>query len=133
KQETSAAHGEPRGEEEIRLAKRHYGWPADAKFLVPDGVREHFEHGIGARGHQLREAWFTMLSRYRREHPALADEIDRIQRRELPGGWDRELPKFEPDVKGVGGRDASAKVLNVVAQNVPWLVGGSADLAPSTK
>jgi transketolase len=133
KHDSNAAHGEPLGEDEIRLTKEAYGWPADAKFLVPDGVREHFDHGIGARGQELREAWFAMLSQYRREHPALADEIDRIQRRDLPEGWDRHLPTFEPDAKGVGGRDASAKVLNAVAQNVPWLVGGSADLAPSTK
>jgi transketolase len=133
KHDSSAAHGEPLGEDEIRLTKEAYGWPPDAKFLVPDGVREHFGRGIGARGRQLREGWFTMLSRYRREHPALADELDRIQRRDLPDGWDRSLPTFEPDAKGLGGRDASAKVLNVLAQNVPWLVGGSADLAPSTK
>jgi transketolase len=133
KHDSNAAHGEPLGDEEIRLTKQAYGWPADAKFLVPDGVREHFASGIGARGRQLREAWSTMLSRYRREHPELADEIDRIQRRELPEKWDRNLPTFEPDAKGLGGRDASAKVLNALAQNVPWLVGGSADLAPSTK
>src|SRR5206468_4801236 len=133
KQDTSAAHGEPLGEEEIRLTKRAYGWPPDAKFLVPDAVPDHFRRGLGARGRQLREGWFTMLARYRREHPALADELDRIQRRELPEGWDRDLPTFEPGAKGVGGRDASAKVLNAVARAVPWLVGGSADLAPSTK
>jgi transketolase len=133
KHDSNAAHGEPLGEDEIRSTKEAYGWPPDAKFLVPDGVREHFARGIGARGRQLREAWSTMLSRYRREQPALADEIDRIQRRELPEGWDRNLPTFGADAKGLGGRDASAKVLNVVAQNVPWLVGGSADLAPSTK
>jgi len=133
KHDSNAAHGEPLGEDEIRLTKEAYGWPPDAKFLVPDGVREHFARGIGARGRQLREAWSTMLSRYRQEQPALADEIDRIQRRELPEGWDRNLPTFAPDAKGLGGREASAKVLNVVAQNVPWLVGGSADLAPSTK
>jgi transketolase len=133
KHDSSAAHGEPLGEDEVRLTKEAYGWPPDAKFLVPDGVREHFGRGIGTRGRQLREAWSTMLFRYRREQPALADEIDRIQRRELPEGWDRGLPTFEPDAKGLGGREASAKVLNVIAQNVPWLVGGSADLAPSTK
>ena len=133
KQDTSAAHGEPLGEDEIRLTKEAYGWPPDAKFLVPDAVPDHFRRGLGARGRQLREGWFTMLARYRREHPALADELDRIQRRELPEGWDRDLPTFEPDAKGVGGRDASAKVLNAVARAVPWLVGGSADLAPSTK
>src|SRR4029077_18108529 len=133
KHDSAAAHGEPLGEDEIRLTKEAYGWAPDAKFLVPDAVPDHFRRGLGARGRQLREAWFTMLARYRREHPALADELDRIQRREQPEGWDRELPTFEPDAKGLGGRDASAKVLNAVARAVPWLVGGSADLAPSTK
>jgi transketolase len=133
KHDSSAAHGEPLGEDEIRLTKESYGWPPDAKFLVPDGVADHFRRGLGARGRQLREGWHTMLAGYRREHAALADELDRIQRRELPEGWDRSLPTFEPDAKGLGGRDASAKVLNAVARAVPWLVGGSADLAPSTK
>ena len=133
KHDSNAAHGEPLGEEEIRLTKKAYGWPPDAKFLVPDGVPEHFRRGVGARGRGLRDAWHAMLADYRREHAALADEIDRIQRRDLPEGWDRSLPTFEPDAKGLGGRDASAKVLNAVARAVPWLVGGSADLAPSTK
>jgi transketolase len=133
KQDTSAAHGEPLGEEEIRATKRRYGWPEDAKFLVPDGVREHFGRGVGARGHRLREAWFAGFERYRAEHPALADQVYRMQHRELPEGWDRGLPRFEPDAKGLASRDSSAKVLNVLAQNVPWLLGGSADLAPSTK
>src|SRR5438552_1071852 len=133
KHDSSAAHGEPLGEDEIRLTKQAYGWPEDAKFLVPDAVPDHFRRGLGARGRQLRESWHTMLAGYRREHAALADELDRLQRRELPEGWDRELPTFEPDAKGLGGRDASAKVLNAVARAVPWLVGGSADLAPSTK
>src|SRR5881628_479313 len=95
KHDSSAAHGEPLGEDEIRLTKEAYGWPPDAKFLVPDAVPDHFRRGLGARGRQLREGWFTMLARYRREHPALADELDRLQRRELPEGWDRELPTFE--------------------------------------
>jgi transketolase len=133
KQDTSAAHGEPLGEEEIRLTKRNYGWPEDAKFLVPEGVREHFQGGIGARGRGLREAWEARFREYRVEAPALADEIERMQRRELPVGWDRDLPAFSPDAKGVAGRDASAKVLNALARNIPWLIGGSADLAPSTK
>jgi transketolase len=133
KQDTSAAHGEPLGEEEIRLTKRNYGWPEDAKFLVPEGVREHFQSGIGARGRGLREAWEARFKEYRAQAPALADEIERMQRRELPLGWDRDLPAFGPDAKGVAGRDASAKVLNALARNIPWLIGGSADLAPSTK
>jgi transketolase len=133
KQDTSAAHGEPLGEEEIRLAKRHYGWAEDAKFLVPDGVREHFRDGIGRRGRQLHEAWIKLLGSYRKTYPALADQMDRMQMRELPEGWDAKLPVFPADVKGLASRDSSAKVLNAIAPNYPWLVGGSADLAPSTK
>ena len=133
KQDTSAAHGEPLGEEEIRLAKRAYGWPEDAKFWVPDGVREHFAAGIGARGKERREAWFALFEAYGKAHPELADQIARMQHRQLPEGWDRGLPSFEADPKGMAGRDASAKVLNALAQDVPWLMGGAADLAPSTK
>jgi len=133
KQDTSAAHGEPLGEEEIRLTKRNYGWPEDAKFLVPEGVREHFRDGMGKRGQSLRDAWMTMFDRYKTEWPALADQLFRMQRRELPEGWDQGLPVFAPDRKGVSGRDASGTVLNALAKNIPWLLGGSADLAPSTK
>jgi transketolase len=133
KQDTHAAHGEPLGEEEIRLTKKFYGWPEDAKFLVPDGVREHFAAGIGARGAKLRGQWRARFDEYCQKYPAEADALDRMQRRRLPEGWDKGLPVFPADAKGVAGRDASAKVLNVLAQNVPWLMGGSADLAPSTK
>jgi len=133
KQDTSAAHGEPLGEQEIRLAKRHYGWPEDAKFLVPNGVREHFEAGIGARGHTLRDAWMGKFEAYRQHYPELADQGYRMLRRELPEGWDSGLPTFAPDPKGIATRDASGKVLNVLAKNVPWLLGGSADLGPSCK
>jgi transketolase len=133
KQDTAAAHGEPLGEDEIRLTKRAYGWPEDAKFLVPDGVREHFAGGIGARGAEARRRWTELFARYRAEHPALATEIDQMQRRELPAGWDRGLPVFPADAKGLAGRDASGQVLNVLARNVPWLLGGSADLGPSNK
>ncbi|HLG16405.1 MAG TPA: transketolase [Blastocatellia bacterium] len=133
KQDTHAAHGEPLGEEEIRLTKRNYGWPEDAKFLVPDEVREHFAEGIGRRGASLREAWLAKFEEYTKSFPELADRLSRMQRRELPEGWDKDLPVFPADAKGVAGRDASAKVLNAVAKNVPWLIGGSADLAPSTK
>jgi len=133
KQDTHAAHGEPLGEEEIRLTKRAYGWPEDAKFLVPDEVRTHFAEGIGARARQEREAWMAAFEKYQAEHPALAGELLRMQRRELPDGWDAEIPTFPPDAKGVAGRDASGKILNAVAKRVPWLLGGSADLAPSTK
>jgi len=133
KQDTSAAHGEPLGEDEIRATKRNYGWPEDAKFLVPDGVREHFQAGLGKRGRALREAWMTKFSEYEAGYPQLADHLYKMQHRQLPDGWDNDLPVFPPDPKGVAGRDASGKVLNVLAQNLPWLIGGAADLAPSTK
>jgi transketolase len=133
KVDTAEAHGEPLGEDEVRLAKRAYGWPADAKFYVPDGVREHFEAGIGARGAGTREAWESLLSTYRQKFSDLATEIDQMQRRELPSEWDRDLPIFPADPKGIAGRDASGKVLNVLAQTIPWLLGGSADLGPSNK
>ena len=133
KQDTHAAHGEPLGEEEIRLTKRNYGWSEDAKFLVPDGVREHLAAGVGARGRDLRAQWMALYEQYRGKHPDLADGLMRMQRRELPAGWDRNLAPFPADSKGAAGRDVSAKVLNTLAQNVPWLLGGSADLAPSTK
>ena len=133
KQGTSSAHGEPLGEEEVRLTKQAYGWPEDAQFLVPDGVREHFAAGIGARGRSLREAWMEHFGRYQEEHPDLADQLLRMQRRELPDGWDADIPEFPPDEKGVAGREASGKVLNAIANRHPWLLGGAADLAPSTK
>src|SRR3989454_101698 len=133
KQDTSAAHGEPLGEEEIRLTKRTYDWPEDAKFLVPDGVREHVASGVGKRGRALRDAWFAAVEEYRRAYPELADQVYRMQHRQLPEGWDRDLPSFPADAKGLAGRDASAQVLNALARNVPWLIGGSADLTPSTK
>jgi transketolase len=133
KHDTSAAHGEPLGEEEIRLAKRSYGWPEDAKFLVPDGVREHFQDGVGQRGRSLHETWITLFKSYRRKYPDLADQLERMQRREPPEGWDAGLPVFAADAKGIASRDSSGKVLNAVASHYPWLIGGSADLAPSTK
>jgi len=133
KHDTAAAHGEPLGAEEVRLAKRSYGWPEDAQFLVPDGVREHFAAGIGARGAAARSRWTALLTSYREKYPELATEIDQMQRRDLPAGWDRDLPVFPSDAKGIAGRDASNKVLNVLAQNIPWFLGGSADLAPSNK
>ncbi len=133
KQDTSAAHGEPLGEEEVREAKRAYGWPEDATFLVPDGVYEHFAAGIGNRGRAARDAWMALYERYAGEHPELAEELLQMQRRELPAGWDAEIPEFPADEIGLAGRDASGQVLNAIARRVPWLVGGSADLAPSTK
>jgi len=133
KQDTSGAHGEPLGEDEIRLAKRNYGWPEDGKFRVPDGVREHFAAGIGKRGHELRQAWMAKFDSYSKVFPQLADELYRMQHRQLPDGWDKDLPTFPADPKGIASRDSSGKVLNVLAKNVPWLMGGAADLAPSTK
>jgi transketolase len=133
KQDTKEAHGEPLGEDEIRLAKKNYGWPEDAKFLVPDGVRENFAGGIGKRGKDLRTAWEASFERYKKDFPAQADHLQRMQRRELPQGWDKNLPVFPADAKGLASRDSSAQVLNALAQNVPWLIGGAADLAPSTK
>jgi transketolase len=133
KQDTSAAHGEPLGDDEVRLTKRSYGWPEEAQFLVPDGVREHFAAGVGARGAAARSAWTALFASYRATYPELASEIDQMQRRDLPAGWDRNLPVFPADAKGIAGRDASSKVLNVLAQSIPWFLGGSADLGPSNK
>jgi transketolase len=133
KQDTSGAHGEPLGDEEVRLAKRNYGWPEDKKFYVPDGVYDHFRQGIGKRGKDLRDAWFAQIAEYRKQYPELAEELFRMQHRQLPEGWDRDLPEFPADPKGLATRESSAKVLNAAAKNIPWLIGGSADLAPSTK
>jgi transketolase len=130
--DTSAAHGKPLGEAEVRLTKRAYGWPEDAKFLVPDGVREHFAQGVGRRGAELRSAWERTVAAYRETYPREADDLDRMQRRELPDGWDRDLPVFPADAKGTAGRAASAKVLNAFAGRIPWLLSGSADLNSST-
>ena len=133
KQDTPEAHGEPLGDDEVRLAKRAHGWPEDAKFLVPDGVYNHFRSGVGARGDQARLEWTKLFAQYQIKFPELAAEIDLMQRRELPAGWDRDLPVFPADPKGVAGREASGKVLNTLAQNIPWFLGGSADLGPSNK
>jgi transketolase len=131
--DTAAAHGEPLGEEEVRLTKRAYGWPEEAKFLVPDGVREHFAAGVGKRGAEARRRWTELFAAYRAKYPQLVAEIEQMQRRELPAGWDRNLPVFPADAKGIAGREASGKVLNVLAQNIPWFLGGSADLGPSNR
>jgi transketolase len=133
KVDTTAAHGEPLGEDEVKLVKRAYHWPEDAKFLVPDGVMEHFAEGIGQRGGKARRDWEAMFAKYRERFADLATEIDQMQRRDLPAGWDRNLPSFPPDPKGIAGRDASSQVLNALAQNIPWFLGGSADLASSNR
>jgi transketolase len=133
KQDTSAAHGEPLGEEEVRLCKRAYGFPEDEKFFIPEGVYDHFSAGIGKRGADARKNWTDLFESYRAQYPDLAVEVDLMQKRELPTGWDRNLPVFPADAKGIAGRDASGKTLNVLAQNIPWFLGGSADLGPSNK
>jgi transketolase len=132
KVDTSAAHGEPLGEEEVRETKRAYGWPEDAQFLVPDGVREHFDAGIGKRGAELSAAWKELLGSYAEENADLAAEIEAQQRRELPAGWDSEIPSFDPDEKGIATRKASQQVENAIAARLPWLLAGSADLTDST-
>jgi transketolase len=133
KQDTAAAHGEPLGEEAVKGGKKFYGWPEDAKFLVPDGVYEHFQQGIGKRGKQLHEASVTLFGQYKAKHPDLADQLERIHKRQLPEGWDKGIPTFPADAKGKGTRESGGEVLNAFAKNIPWLIGGSADLAPSTK
>jgi transketolase len=133
KQDTSAAHGEPLGEDEIRATKKRYGWPEDAKFLVPPEVREDFKAKLGARGAKLRAEWMNLFSAYEREFPELAAETLAIQRREPPKGWNADIPSFPADAKGIASRDSSGKVLNAIAKHHPWLLGGSADLSPSTK
>jgi transketolase len=132
KQDTPAAHGEPLGEEEVREAKRFYDWPEDAEFLVPDGVREHFAAGVGSRGAELRAGWERTLAAYAKENGDLAAEIDAMQRRELPEGWDAEIPSFEADERGIATRKASQQVENAIAARLPWLLAGSADLTDST-
>ena len=133
KQDSYEAHGEPLGVDEVKLAKQFYGWPEDAKFLVPDGVYENFQQGIGKRGAELHAAWEKKFAEYTKQFPELAAELDDVQGRRLSGGWDKNLPTFPADAKGVATRESSGKVLNALAQNIPWLVGGSADLAKSNK
>ena len=133
RQDTKEAHGEALGEEEVKLTKRVYGWPEDAKFLVPDGVRENFSAVMGKRVQQLSGQWNTLLAKYTAQYPELAAQYERMQQRQPADGWDKELPTFAPDAKGIATRDSSAKVLNAIAKNDPWLMGGSADLYPSTK
>jgi transketolase len=131
--DTKEAHGEPLGEEEIKLTKRVYGWPEDAKFLVPDGVQANFTAGVGKRGKQAREQWAAMFQQYSKQYPELAAELNGMQQGQLPNGWDKELPSFPADPKGIATRESSSKVLNAIAKNHPWFMGGAADLYPSTK
>ena len=133
RQDTKEAHGEPLGEDEIKLAKRFYGWPEDAKFLVPEGVRENFTDVLGKRGAQLSTDWNALYKKYSAQFTDLAGQFNRMQQRENPDGWDKDLPTFPADPKGLATRDSSGKVLNAIAKNHPWLMGGAADLYPSTK
>ncbi|MGA7295786.1 MAG: transketolase [Terriglobales bacterium] len=133
RQDTKEAHGEALGEEEVKLTKRFYGWPEDAKFLVPDGVRENFRDVMGKRGRHLSSQWNALFDKYSAQYPDLAAEFEHMQHEESPSGWDKELPTFAADAKGLATRDSSSKVLNAIAKNDPWLMGGSADLYPSTK
>ncbi len=132
KQDTADAHGAPLGDEEIKLTKRFYGWPEDKKFHVPDEVIKHFNEGIGTRGGGMRNQWIDRFGSYQQAHPELADQVYKMMHRQLPDGWDKDLPVFEADPKGLASRVSSGKVLNALAKNVPWLMGGAADLAPST-
>jgi transketolase len=133
KQDSSDAHGEPLGEEEVKLAKRFYGWPEDAKFLVPDGVYDQFKNGIGKRGAEVHKAWQAKFDDYKRQFPELAEQLQQMQNWQLPDGWDKDLPTFPADPKGMATRDSSGKTLNALAKNIPWVIGGSADLAHSNK
>jgi transketolase len=132
RQDTKEAHGEALGEEEVALTKKFYGWPNE-KFLVPDGVYDQFKNGIGKRGGDLRNAWTKQFEAYKTEFPQLADDLHKMLFRLLPDGWDKDLPTFPPDAKGIATRDSSGKIINILAKNVPWLMGGAADLYPSTK
>ena len=133
KQDSYEAHGEPLGEAEVKLAKQNYGWPEDAKFLVPDGVYDQFKNGVGKRGADAHSSWNAKYGDYAKQFPQLADQLNRMQSGQLPDGWDKDLPSFPADAKGMATRESSGKTLNALAKNIPWLVGGSADLAKSNK
>jgi transketolase len=133
RQDTKEAHGEALGEEEVKLTKRFYGWPEDAKFLVPDGVMENFRDVMGKRGRQLNSQWKALFAKYSAQYPDLAAQFTRMQTLQPAEGWDKDMPAFPADAKGLATRESSSKVLNAIAKNHPWLMGGSADLYPSTK
>jgi transketolase len=133
KQDSYEAHGEPLGEAEVKLVKQNYGWPEEPKFLVPEGVYDQFKNGVGKRGAEARAAWTAKYAEYAKQFPQLADQLSRMQSGQLPDGWDKDLPSFPPDPKGMATRESSGKTLNALAKNIPWLVGGSADLAKSNK
>jgi transketolase len=133
KQDSYEAHGEPLGEAEVKLVKQFYGWPEDAKFFVPDGVYDQFKNGVGKRGAESRAAWKAKYEEYKKQFPQQADQLNRMQTGQLPEGWDKDLPSFPADPKGMATRESSGKTLNALAKNIPWLLGGSADLAKSNK
>jgi transketolase len=133
KQDSYEAHGEPLGEAEVKLVKKNYGWPEDAKFLVPDGVYDQFKNGVGKRGAEARAAWKAKFEEYKKQFPQQADQLSKMEARQLPDGWDKDLPSFPADPKGMATRESSGKTLNALAKNIPWLIGGSADLAKSNK
>jgi transketolase len=133
KHDTSAAHGEPLGEDEVRLAKQTYGWPEDEHFLVPEAAPEHFREGISPRASELRREWQERMQAYREKFPDLAERLDLMQSGAPPKGWDSGLQNFKVDEKGLATREASGKALNAIAEKMPWLIGGAADLAPSTR
>jgi transketolase len=133
KQDSYEAHGEPLGEDEVKLVKKFYGWPEDAKFLVPDGVYDQFKNGVGKRGGEAHSAWNAKFAEYKKQFPELAEQLNLMQDGKLPKGWDKDLPNFPADPKGMATRESSGKTLNKLAQNIPWLIGGSADLAKSNK
>jgi transketolase len=133
KQDSYEAHGEPLGEAEVKLVKQNYGWPEEPKFLVPDGVYDQFKNGVGKRGADARAAWIAKYAEYAKQFPQLADQLNRMQNGQLPDGWDKDLPNFPADPKGMATRESSGKTLNALAKNIPWMVGGSADLAKSNK
>ncbi len=133
KADTHSAHGEPLGADEIKLTKKGYGWPENESFLVPDGVYDRFKAGIGARGAAARAAWTKLFAEYKAKYPKEAAELETMEARDLPAGWDKDIPTFPADPKGIATRESSGTVLNAIAKNVPWIVGGSADLNPSTK
>jgi transketolase len=133
KQDSYEAHGEPLGEAEVKLVKKFYDWPEDSKFFVPDGVYQHFKDGIGKRGGDVHAQWVRMWGEYAKQFPEAAKQLELMQKRELPEGWDKNLPVFPADAKGMASRESSGKVVNALAKNIPWLIGGSADLAKSNK
>jgi transketolase len=133
KQDSYEAHGEPLGEAEVKLVKRNYEWPEDSKFLVPDGVYDNFKNGIGKRGAEAHAQWVKLWGDYAKQYPEQAKQLELMQKRALPDGWDKNLPTFPADAKGMGSRESSGKTVNALAKNIPWLIGGSADLAKSNK